>query len=295
MPSENPELLRDEGLLHLRAGRFREAKTRFREARDITHESSELALVDIHLASVSILTSGTSPHIGRLAEIMVRRFSERHSFLAAYYLVMQLVSVGQLDRAKRYLPGMIADAERSGDASYVSLAHESAADVASAQRRYADARAYSIAAYAAACESDVAKNDRLLLGSILHNVGYALLGSNHYEEAIDYVLRAIDLLNTGGFTAYSAEPYMTLAFAYCAIDRLDETEHYVANSEAHISEKEEYLRKYVYYLRAEVAQRRHHDDEAQAQYARLQECYPAFTNLSSILGAINFLPVLMPE
>lgn len=293
MPAD--DLFLGDGFLHLRAGRFQEARAALREARAATRDESERALVDIQLESIPILTKAEHPpDVARLAEIGVRKFSERHSFLSSYYLTMHFVGQGELDRAQRYLREMVGNAERTGEVSYASLAYESAADLATARRRYADAKVYSQEAHAAAIGSDAA-DDLLLIGSILHNIGYASLGTSDYEEAIHYAGQGVKLLESGGFGPYLADVYMTLAFASCAIDHLEDAAAYVSLSETHMAEGHGHVRKYVHYLRGEIAHRRHRDEEASLHFDRLQEYYPELANVAALLSAVDCLSVLMPE
>src|SRR5205823_14650276 len=100
---------------------------------------------------------------------------------------------------------------------------------------------------------------------VRHNLGYALLGQGCYERAIVPLREGAAAFEACGARAHAVQAYINLAFAQFAVGDVDESERHLHAVEERILEPTAWLRKYVYYLRGEIAQRRGRHAEVRAE------------------------------
>jgi tetratricopeptide (TPR) repeat protein len=283
------------GIQRMRVGAFAEAAAHFEDAETLASTAADRALAQIHMASVCVLQGTPSRRIDELPVLLMRHDSPRHVYLASYYLALHFAEERRTDAAARYLTLLFDAAEAMDDSYYRAGAYDVGCNVARSAGDLAMEYEYALRAnetIAACAPTDDAVMARAAIG---HNLGYALLAGGHYENAVDPLRRGADALDACGAGAIAVQAYINLAFAHFAVGDHEESEQHLQVVEERIVPTTEWLRKYVYFLRGEIAQRRGRYGEARSEYRRLCEHYPAFANLVELLSGVSLFPLLLPE
>lgn len=293
-PATFPEL-REAGLKHMREGRYADAEESFRAAHAAATTEADAALAEIHCASVAILQGETSAPVAMLREILIRRHTTLHVFLASYYLTIHLSARRDREAAERYLAILLDAAAELNDPYYLATSWDVASEVALSQGSFDVAYDRALRAQAEIARCAPSEAATMARGVIEHNVGYALLGLGRYGEAIIPLREGIAGLQRSGCGAHSATGYINLALALFIDGETEESEAYLIAAEQGLTGDTQWLAPYVHYLRGEIAQRRGNHAEARMHYERLREYYPDFQNVADILAVVSLLPVLLPE
>jgi len=289
------EEARKRGLKNLGRESFEEATAWFETAAAFASTPAETALAEIHLGSVAVLQGTPSARVAALPALLLRRDSPLHVYLAAYYLTIHCAEGRRLEAAERYLKLLLSAADEIANPYYSASAYDIRSELAFGRGAF-DA-AYDDAVRARETIAGCAPSEEVAMARavIAHNCGYALLGQGRYEEALAPLQQGTEAMEACGAASSAVQAHMSLAFVHFALGDARKSERHLDIVEERIVEATEWLTKYIYYLRGEIAQRCGRHAEARAQYRRLCRFYPDFANLVELLSSVSLFPLLLPE
>jgi tetratricopeptide (TPR) repeat protein len=230
-----------------------------------------------------------------LREILIRRHSTLHAFLASYYLTIYLSARRDREAAERYMTILLDAAAELNDPYYLAISWDIASDAAFSQGSFALAYDRALRAQQEIARCPPTEAAVMARSVIEHNVGYSLLALGRHAEAIIPLQEGIAGLERSGCGAHSATGYVNLALALFTIGETEQSEAHLLSAEKGLTGNTQWLAPYVHYLRGEIAQRRGNHTDARTHYERLREYYPDFQNIADILAVVSLLPVLLPE
>ena len=290
------EQLRQDGLRAMRRGTFQIAAGLFERAEHQTTSEVEKTRARIHRASAAIFAGEPSPLILELPRIVLRETDALNVWLSAFYYGNHLIDSNQHASAKKYLSAMVAQVPALDRPSYYTAVNfDFAYAIAMAERDFPKAYECSLRAREAVARCEPAEDVDVAAALIEHNFGYALLAVGRTAEAIEHMRAGLDALESLGAGVDRQPAYVNLAFAHLMTGGVAESEHYLDLLEPSIDAPAEWLRRYLLYLRAEIAQRRGDTEQAVRYREQLQQYYPEFRGLSEWLSCIDLLPVMVPE
>lgn len=295
MSAEEFETVLENAVACLRNGELDDAERLFTAALAGAPDEGSTALVNIYRAAIAVYRREPSDLIGDLPRYLMRRDSPRHAFLASYYLVMHHTLGRRTADAERYAQVLVDAAEELDDDYYRGAANDSLSAVEILRGDYEAALSASLNALQALGRYSGPLSTAWLRGAAENNAGYCLLATNRHEDAVPHFHRSKAALHEAERTAGLADVDLNLALALLALGRLDEAEAHVASADAAISPERDRLRRYVHYLRGEIAQRAGDAGAAWQHFARLRDYYPEVENLEDLLFMIDVSPLLLPD
>lgn len=271
---------------------YDEAREHLRLAEAAAVSDADRAIVAMRIAAIAILQGRRDVDLNVFRENVVRRFSDRHVYVATYYLLITAIDGNDLATAERYLPAYLEAVRALNDPALTTASYDVIASMESLRGNHVAALEYNNAAIAES--ASYAGDDALALRAhVTHNAVYNSLAANAYAEALAHSGLALELAEQLGNSRLLGQCLVTVAFAYLCSERLDETER-LADRAAELTAGTR-LERYVHYLRGEVARRRGDTAIATAHFKRLQAFYPDIPGVSEMLLSMNVAPFLMPE
>jgi tetratricopeptide (TPR) repeat protein len=287
--------LREAGLAQMRAGDLADADRLFTAALACAPNEAAQTLINIYRAGIAVYRREASNLIDALPRNLMRRDSPRHVFVASYYLVMHYTLSRQPLEAARYTRTLLDAADELGDLYYSAAAYDSVSALEILRANYEDALQASVNALRCLAGYTGELDTAWLRGAAENNAGYCLLALNRHEEAIPYFQRSKHALAAVPGEVSAADVDVNLALAHLALGRLDEAEEHASRADTLITPARERLRRYVHYLKGEIAQQRGDPDAALQHFARLRTYYPEISALEDLLLMIDVSPLLLPE
>jgi tetratricopeptide (TPR) repeat protein len=273
-------------------GSYDEARDHLRDADAAATTDAEHAIVAMRIAGIGILQGRRDVDLNVFRENVVRRYSERHVHVAAYYLLITAIDGNDRSTAERYLPVYLETARALDDPSLTLTSYDVLASMESLRGNHVAALEYNNVAMT---ESDrYAGHDAAAIRAyVAHNAVYNCLAGNAYAEALAHSGQALELAEQLGNPLLLRQCLVTVSFAHLCSESLDEAER-LADRAAELAAGTR-LERYVHYLRGEVARRRGDTVVAAAHFKRLQAFYPDIPGVSEMLLSMNVAPFLMPE
>lgn len=297
MSSPTFDELRREGVRALRKGDYSAAGALFERAARCATSDAEKTRAIICAASVAVFSGEPSELIHELPKIVLSRDDAWNVWLSAYHYGNYLVDHNKRAVATKYLTIMFEQLPALDPKQpYAALSFDFACALALAERKFGDACRFAMRAREAVALCDPSEDTASAAAVIEHNLGYALLGDGKPVQAIPHLQAGFEALEALGTADRDrAEIHVNLAFAHLLIDHLEEAQAHLDLLERHIDAASEWLRPYLLYLRAEVAQRRGEEEPAERYYEQLQEHDPRLRGLSKVLSRVSLLPIMLPE
>ncbi len=293
------EELRQQGVDSMRKGDFPGARAIFEEAERRATTDAEQTRVVIHQACVAIFAGEPSPLIQELPKFVFNRADPLNVWLSAFYYGNYLIDEkNKRTVAAKYLTIMFEQLpflERTH--YYAALSFDFACALALAERQFDDARRFAMRARENIELCEPAGDVAAAAAVVEHNLGYSLLGYGQAAEAIPHIRAGLESLESLGFATDRdrAGMHANLAFAYLLTNDVAQTEAHLDCVEKSMDASSEWLRPYLLYLRAEIAQRRDDTETAERIYEELQQYDPRFRGLSKVLSRVSLLPIILPE
>ncbi|HJQ40360.1 MAG TPA: hypothetical protein VKB93_24715 [Thermoanaerobaculia bacterium] len=299
MSSPTFEELRQQGLGTMRKGDFAGARVLFEKAERRAKSDAEKTRALIHQACVAIFDGEPSPLIQELPKFVMSRADPLNVWLSAFYYGNYLIDEkNKRTVAAKYLAIMFEQLpflERTH--YYAALSFDFACALALAERQFDDARRFAARAREEIALCEPADDVAAAAAMIEHNLGYSLLGHGRPNEAIPHLRAGLESLEALGFAANRdrAGVHVNLAFAHLLSNDVPQAETHLDCAGKYMDSGTEWLRPYVLYLRAEIAQRRDDTETAERIYEELQQYDPRFRGLSKVLSRVSLLPIILPE
>ncbi|HYI13568.1 MAG TPA: hypothetical protein VEK57_31290 [Thermoanaerobaculia bacterium] len=281
-----------ETLAALRKAGYAAAEDALGRAEAVATSEADLALVQIHRASIPVLQGSRGAEWNVFRENIVRRHSPKHVQLSAYYIVVNAIDRNDRTAAERYLPVMLDAAHALGEPGTTVAVYDAAAAVESMRGNHVAAIEYSKAAFLEA-EQYEGPDATFTRAGVAHNVAYNCLAGNELAEALRYINIALPYAERLGNPDVLRQVLLTAAFTYLMNDRLDEAERFTGRAEPLAAGMR--LEQYVHYVRGEIARRRGNHVTAKEHFRRIEAFYPEMPGVAEMLLSMNFAPFLMPE
>lgn len=277
----------------MRKGDFAGARAIFEDAERGAATDAEKTRALIYQACVAIFAGEPSPLIQELPKFVMSRADPLNVWLSAFYYGNYLIDEKNKRLvAAKYLTIMfeqLPSLERTH--YYAALSFDFACALALAERKFDDARRFATRAHESIALCEPAEDVAAAASMIEHNLGYALLGYGQPNEAIPHLRAGLESLADRDRAGVD----VNLAFAYLTSNDIPETETHLDCAEKYMDAASEWLRPYLLYLRAEIAQRRDDTETAERIFDELQQYDPRFRGLSKVLSRVSLLPIILPE
>jgi tetratricopeptide (TPR) repeat protein len=281
----------------MRKGDFPGARALFEEAGRRAATDAEKTRALIHQACVAIFAGEPSPLIHELPKFVLSRADPLNVWLSAFYYGNYLIDEkNKRTVAAKYLTVIfeqLPSLERTH--YYAALSFDFACALALAERKFDDARRFASRASEDIALCEPADDVAAAAAMIEHNLGYSLLGFGRPDEAIPHLRAGLEALESLGADRARADVHVNLAFAYLLSNDVPQSELHLDRLERYMDATSEWLRPYLLYLRAEIAQRRDDAETAERIYDELQQYDPRFRGLSKVLSRVSLLPIILPE
>ncbi|MCB1056790.1 MAG: hypothetical protein KDD11_14910 [Acidobacteria bacterium] len=211
------EMLREQGLEALHAGRFEEAYSLFDQALDRARELGDPSLVDLafcNRAAVSIEIHDPLEPLTELRSILVARRDLETSRLAAYNIARIY------ERTKQYKKGLFY-ARTARDLSelldrpeWIASSHNRIGNLLLAESYFAEAcEEYDLAL------SLFEPSESVRHAILLENVGYCRVVQGRLDEGFQLLYQALRMLRRLGARGFQAYPHLSLAYAHIEAGR----------------------------------------------------------------------------
>lgn len=276
------EEIRQAALARVRENALEDAIALFDEALGLAGDDETIELLTINKAGVLIQMEADGPEVQRLPQILMRRRSPKHTFLAAYNLQHRYSLAKDFKRAYNY--GRIAlEASEHVEESWWRLGVLN--DMGNAcvfDSRIPEA----IEHYREILSMLAGHPDQVFARSFaMQNLGYCLVVEGELETGIETIHRAIELMREAGADGYVAESYIDLCYGYLEFGDLESARHYGELGLEKATETRQ-LRN-VHYLLGEVAYKQGDTAAAETHFEHLAKYYPDFPQLKNVLLALD--------
>lgn len=262
------------------------------DAESLAAGEADQALVSLYRASVPVLRGEADPDLRIFRENVVRRHSARHVAIAGYYILMHLLTKGDIGTAERYLGPYLAAVRELADPAHSTAALDIEATVDSLRGRHV-AAIERLRAALAELETYARPDALLARTTATHNLAYNCLAANRFADALPYADASVQLAEELGRKDILAQVLITAAFAHLCCESLDEAARLATRAEPSATGTR--MERYAHYVLGEVARRRGNRDEAAAHFRRLEKLYPDIPGVAEILLSMNVAPFLLPE
>lgn len=220
---EQAQLLRQQALEHMWQGRADEAIRLYDEAFLLAESEDTQELITIGKAEALLAVDQEGPEIQKLPQIVMRRRSPRHVYMAAGVLMRRW---DEKDNHKAIFYGEIARdaAEELADAMVCATAHNNLGIVFNSDSRFNDAADSFEKALSNLAKIQPATGTTISLrAGVIGNLGGTKILQDDYDEGIYLLNMALPDLR-GAYA--KAEACADLCLGYMQTERYDEAEYY---------------------------------------------------------------------
>lgn len=276
------EELRQEGLAKIRANRIEEALPLFDQALGIVEDDTTRELLVINKAGALIQLEQDAPEVQQLPQIIMRRRSVRHVYVAAYHLQHKFLLSHDFKRSASYGKVALQAAEESGDVTWkfdvlVSLGNACVYDSKTAEAIEHYESVLSLVPRT--------PENALRISFTLQNLGYCKLLEGETERGIELIHEAIALMHEAGADGYVAESFIDLCYGYLELSELELAKSY-GEKGLELATEVRQVRN-AHYLLGEVAYKLGDSELAEYHFDKLAKFYPDFPHLKDLLLAID--------
>jgi tetratricopeptide (TPR) repeat protein len=273
-------------LQHLRVGEVEAALACYDRARELARSEELIELITIRKAEALIAAERDGEEIGQLAQIVMRRRSPRHVYLAAGTLMRRFTE--QDDRRRAIFYGEIARKAamsladpfaRASILNYLGITLVADSQFSAAIHALDEA----LASFTMIRECP----DPMLGAAIRANLGGAKILSGDVQEGIRLTEAAVDKLDD----EYArAEALLDLAFGYMQLEKYKRAER-LAKEALSFATVGRQLRNGNHLL-GEIAVRRGRVEEALKHFDVVASYYPGFKNVTQLLVTVDLCSVV---
>ena len=283
MGMANVEQIRQAALAKVRENALDAAIELFDEALALAEDDDMLDLLTINKAGVLIDMEKDGPEVQKLPQLVMRRRSPKHTFLAAFHLQAKYSLARDFKRAYNY--GRIAlDVSAHVEERWWKVAV--LIDMGNAcvyDSRFQEA----IERYREVLSMpEPAPEHALNRGCAMQNLGYCLIHEGELEPGLELIHQATALFEEAGAPHYAAaERYIDLCYGYLELDKLDEARRF-GEMGLELATEVRQVRN-AHYLLGEVAYKQGEISSAEAHFELLAKHYPDFPQIKNVLMAID--------
>jgi len=282
------EALRQAALAKVRENALEEALALFDEALALADDEAMTELLTINKAGVLIDLRREGPEIQRLPELVVRRRSPKHTFLAAMHLHAKLNLSRNFARARHYGRIALEVSEQLEERWWRVALVNDMGNACAVDSRIAEAIGHFREVVS---ELESLPEQALGCSIALASLGYCLMLEGDLEAGVDAVLRALEIARTVRSRAdIVADCGIYLCYGYLEAGRFDDARTFgelgleYANEPRHV--------RNAHYLLGEVARQTGDEERAETHFLQLAKLYPDFPNLLDVLRALDLRKIV---
>lgn len=276
------EELRQAGLAKIRANQIEESLAFFDDALALGPEEELAELLTINKAGALISLEKDSPEVQRLPQIIMRRRSQRHLYLAAYNLQHKFQIEKDFKRAAFYARVALDAAEQSGNLGWKTQVLIALGNLCVFDSRVEEAIAHYSHVLALLPQTPEHGFRRSFTQQ---NLGYCFLVEDRIQEGLDLIHSAIVLMKECGADGYLAESYIDLCFGYLEQGNYEAARSFGQDGLEMATETRQV--RNARYLLGEVAYKMGDMASAEVHFGELAAFYPDFPHLTDFLLAID--------
>ena len=276
------EQLRQAALTRVRENALEDALALFDEALALADDDETSELLTINKAGVLIQMESDGPEVQRLPQILMRRRSAKHTFLAAYNLQHRYILAKDFKRAYNYGRIALEASEHVEDKWWRLGVLNDMGNACVFDSRIPEA----IDHYREVLGMLEAHPDQIFARAFAtQNLGYCLVVEGETESGIETIHRAIDLMREAGAEGYLAESYIDLCYGYLEMGDLERSRSFGELGLEKATETRQV--RNAHYLLGEVAYKQGDTASAESHFEHLAKFYPDFPQLKNVLLALD--------
>ncbi|HXI13613.1 MAG TPA: tetratricopeptide repeat protein [Thermoanaerobaculia bacterium] len=279
---ERAEELRLAGMAAMRTNDPEQAVRSFDEALRLVGRDDDLReLIVINKAGALIELERSGPEVQQLTQIIMRRRSAKHTFLAAYNVQNKYAIEGDYKRASFYAQLALTTAEAASELEWRLGALLALGILSGLESKFTDEIAY----YERILELSPEGSEDLRLCLTLQNLGYSHLMIGSTEKGLELIHQAVEMMARVGAQGFAPESYLDLCLGYLELGRFDRATHYGELGMECATEVRQV--RNAHYLLGEAAFKAGDTESASFHFEKLAKFYPDFPNLKNLLFAID--------
>ncbi|MBI2214279.1 MAG: tetratricopeptide repeat protein [Acidobacteria bacterium] len=276
------EEIRQAAWARVRENALEDAIALFDQALAIADDDEAIELLTINKAGILIQMELDGPDVQHLPQILMRRRTPKHTFLAAYHLQQRYNLAKDFKKAYNYGRVALEAADRIEEKAWKPRVLNEMGRTCVYDSRIPEA----IEAYREALAMlESFPEDVFARSFATQNLGYCLVVEGELEEGIETIRQAIDLMRAAGAEGYVAESYIDLCYGYLELGDLESARKYGEDGLEQATETRQ-LRN-AHYLLGEVAYKQGDTVSAESHFQNLAKFYPDFPQLKNVLLALD--------
>ena len=277
------EELRSQAVAKIRANRPDEALPILDEALALAGDDEVLSeLIVINKAGALISLERDGAEVQKLPQIIMRRRSPRHLYLAAYHLEAKFENARDFKKAMFYARLALEAAETAEEIGWKSQVLIALGNLCVYDSRPDEAIPHYEDALSLLEET---RENALRRAAAIQNIGYCRLLSDGVNEGIELIHRAIALLIEAGADGFLPECHVDLCYGYLELGELEKARHYGERGLADALETRQI--RNAHYLLGEIAYKQGDTTTAEFHFEKLAKFYPDFPHLKHVLLALD--------
>lgn len=293
-PADVFSKLISQGCGSLRRGDLAQALVHFESALDHARRTDDAERANKALSNISTVYIEMGEYeraSAGLKEIILRSTDDETICGASYNLSICLRRQGKYQKAFSYARRAVEKSRALGDLNWMARCHNLIGNIYLVQSHLDKALAQYRRALAIRMKEPQPNNFSIAI--LKDNIGYCQLLQGRYEEGIQNVQEALDLVMRLGSKKCICECAHDLSFGYMQTRRLDEAEEFGKRA-LEIAESEGYkeIVKNCYYLLGEINYLKGNEEMRDHYFYRLQDMYPHLPFLRDFLCTFDVSKII---